>query len=140
MELEEKFRERIKGSSGNEERPLPNLPNKPKNAFTLFVADQKERLLRDMPELAFDKIVTLSAIKWKRLPEEQKAIYEKKFIEISKLYEKRGNDQDDNNETDNNVPEREEIVKKEDDHSNHDKQDQKGKNNNEQNENEERQS
>ena len=39
--------------------------------------------------------MTLSALKWNRLQEEEKAIYEKKFNELTKLYEKEDNEDND---------------------------------------------
>jgi hypothetical protein len=112
MELEEKIREKLNGSYGNDDIALPPAEEKkkPKNAFTLFVADQKERILRDNPTLDFNKIVSLSALKWKRLGEDERAIYEKKFNDLTKLYEKRDKEQEFKS-----FPEKEAIVKKEDD-------------------------
>jgi hypothetical protein len=40
---------------------------KPKNPFMLFVADQRDKILKDHPSLDFYRITSLAAIKWKKL-------------------------------------------------------------------------
>lgn len=48
---------------------------RPKTAFLLFVADQREKMMRDNPNLSLSKITFLAKIKWGRLPKEQQMIY-----------------------------------------------------------------
>jgi hypothetical protein len=51
----------------------------------LFVADQRDKILKDHPTLDLHKITTLAAIKWRKLSKDQQALYEKKLEEINKI-------------------------------------------------------
>lgn len=85
MELEEKIKARLSGEGdkgekqGGVDRANEKEKRKPKNPFMLFVADQRDKILKDHPSLDFYRITSLAAIKWKKLNEETRQVYERKF-------------------------------------------------------------
>jgi len=69
IELEEKLRERLSGKGNETLLPPPEQKKRPKNAFVLFLADQRAKMIAEYPTLPFEKIVGVCAIKWKRVSE-----------------------------------------------------------------------
>lgn len=49
--------------------PPSEEKKRPKNAFALFVADQRDKMLGSSPSLTFQKITSLALLKWKRMSE-----------------------------------------------------------------------
>ncbi len=74
MELEDIIRQKV---SEPDQLPIgPHIERKrPKTAFTLFVTDQRDKILREHPTLDLYKITTLAAIKWKKLSRDQQLVY-----------------------------------------------------------------
>jgi len=71
LELEDIIRQRVSGAHSDQlltDTPATQEERKrPKNAFTLFVTDQRDKILKEHPSLDLYKITTLAAIKWKKL-------------------------------------------------------------------------
>jgi phage protein D len=86
-ELEDKIRDKISGNANEASFPEPEERKRPKNAYMLFVADQKEKIMRDHPNIEQSKVVALAAIKWRKISEEQKKIYEKRLQEMNKYFD-----------------------------------------------------
>jgi hypothetical protein len=59
----------ILNGSQQTEPSNPEERRKPKNAFALFVADQRDKMFGSSPSLNFTKITSLAAIKWKKMSE-----------------------------------------------------------------------
>lgn len=82
MELEEMVRK--VGSAGSDP-VLNDILNsyqerkRPRTAFTLFLADYREKIMRDNPNFALPKVVNIAKIKWKMLSREDQDVYEKKL-------------------------------------------------------------
>lgn len=89
MELEDIIKQRVSGTQSDQLLSDGGTPHeerkRPKTAFTLFVTDQRDKILREHPSLDLYKITTLAAIKWKKLSRDQQLVYEKKLEEINKI-------------------------------------------------------
>lgn len=57
---------------------------RPRTAFALFLADYREKILRDNPNFAMSKVVNIGKIRWKMLSKEEQEVYEKKLQAINR--------------------------------------------------------
>ena len=87
MELEEKIRDKINGAGEGKDCSGEQQQARPKNAYTLFVADKRSEMMAQHPGITFYKMNQMLSIKWMALTKQTKQIYQRKFREITKLRE-----------------------------------------------------
>ena len=86
IELEEMVKNTLNSTDSGREA-LNDQQVRPKNAYTLFVADQRGHMMTQHPDMTFHKMNCLLSIKWKHLSQENRQVYERKFQEITRLRE-----------------------------------------------------
>lgn len=72
MELEDLVRQKMASSNqtdtnSNEIKGNQEERKRPKTAFALFLADQRNKMLKESPTLSLQKVTGLATIKWRKL-------------------------------------------------------------------------
>ena len=84
MELEDLVRQKMAASNQTDTSLNEIIGNqeerrRPKTAFALFLADQRNKMMKESPTLSLQKVTGIATIKWKKLSKEQQQTYERKL-------------------------------------------------------------
>lgn len=96
MELEDLVRQKMAASNQTDTSLNEIIGNqeerrRPKTAFALFLADQRNKMMKESPTLSLQKVTGIATIKWKKLSKEQQQTYERKLQEMNRLPESEAN-------------------------------------------------
>ncbi|KAL1918267.1 uncharacterized protein VTP21DRAFT_2927 [Calcarisporiella thermophila] len=65
----------------------PNAPKKPNTAYILFSNEVRPKIKAEFPDADQKQIVTIIGERWKQLPQEQRKVFEKKYMEGKERYD-----------------------------------------------------
>lgn len=65
-----------------------NKPKKPMTAYFLFLADNREQIKKENPDVKVTEITKIASKQWKEADEETKTLYQKKAEKAKEEYER----------------------------------------------------